>query len=72
MRNFKIVMTGPGRGEVFMDGEKVEGVRAVSFSAEVGESNSVILTFNAAAVEVEGLADVTTIGDDCRQFAKAS
>lgn len=72
MRNFKIVMTAPGQGDVFMDGEKVEGVKAVEFRAGVGQTSMVTLTFNAAEVEIEAEVEITTIGDSDRVFAKST
>lgn len=58
MHNFKIVMRGPGIGEVWLDGEKLEGVTAVGFHAEAGQANTVSLTFVANSVEIEGEAEV--------------
>lgn len=54
MHNFRIVLTAPGRGEVWMDGEKVQHVTSVEVRAAVNEINTVKLTFNAGNVEVEG------------------
>jgi len=34
-KQVRIVMTGHGRGEVFIDGKKIEGVTSVDFSAAI-------------------------------------
>ena len=72
MSNVKIVMADHGRGEVFIDGVKLDGVRAVSMSAEVDCANSVTLTMIPAEVEIEGVFDITTIGHESREFAKVA
>ena len=60
MANVKIVMTDHGRGSVFVDGVKINPVRAVEFRAEAdGSCNRVTLTLIPEQVEIEGPADVT-------------
>ena len=52
-------MTGHGRGDVWLDGVKVEAVRRVEFRAAVGmEANEVVLTLIPERVSVEGPAHV--------------
>jgi hypothetical protein len=46
------------KGEVWLDGEKMDGVRSVSFRAGVDEMNEVTLSFYAKSVEIKGPADV--------------
>lgn len=58
MANVKIVMSGHGRGEVFIDGHRIECVYAVEFNARTNERNEVCLTLIPKAVEIEGPADV--------------
>lgn len=65
----KIVMHAHGRGEVFVDGQKMSGVRAVRFSSEVDQTNRVTLELIAERVEIGGVADVTHIGSEAREFA---
>lgn len=75
MDKYRIVMTGHGRGEVFRNGEKLERVTRVEFSAGVQEMNTVTLTFHADEVEVDAEAvaqrDVTDIGDEARKYESA-
>lgn len=63
MDKFRIVLTGPGRGEVWRNGEKVSGVRAVTVRAGVEELNVVTLELFAAEVEIEGLAEFEEVGN---------
>ena len=58
MADFKILMTAHGRGEVFMDGQKIMGVVAVEFRARTDSMNEVILTLHADTVELEGPAEM--------------
>lgn len=71
MIKVRIVMSNHGRGEVFIDGNKVEGVRAVSFAAAVDQINVLEIKLGPAEVEIDGVADITTIGDTERRFEKA-
>lgn len=70
MSNIRIVMTGHGRGEVFVDGVKINKVTAVEFRASAGEGelNTLSLSFAPTHVKVEGEADVTNIGSTEREF----
>ena len=58
MKDFKIVMTGPGRGEVWLGGEKVESVVQVQFVASVNTVNRLILVLNVGNGEITGMGDV--------------
>lgn len=57
MDSFKIVLSSHGRGEVWRNGEKVSGVRAVTVRAGVDELNIVTLELFATEVEIEGQAE---------------
>lgn len=76
MHRLKLVMSGPSRGEIFIDGKKVEGVRGIDIRAAVDEINTVKLTLSCEAVEVDGdfidpdVVDITAIGDETRRFRK--
>lgn len=54
MRNFRIEITGPGRGKIFIDDVEIGGVRAVSFSSRVNEANVVHLEVFAATLNFVG------------------
>ena len=73
MHKFRIVMTAPSRGEIFMDGEQVKGVTAVQFRAAVDQISEVTLTLAASEVEIEtearGEIDTTGISSLSRTFA---
>lgn len=56
MADFKIELTAPGRGRVWMDGEELKGVRAVSLSAAVDQETLVTIAFTARQVEASGPA----------------
>lgn len=58
MADVKIVMTEHGRGDVFVDGRKVDGVRAVEFSGAVDRRNEVRLTLLTKTVSIEGPAEL--------------
>jgi hypothetical protein len=72
---YRIVMTGPGRGEVFRNGELVPGVTALEFRAGIDQANILILTMCVGETEIEADAaaqrDVTDISDDSRKYAAA-
>ena len=74
LHNFHIKMTAPNRGEVFMDGVKFKGVKAIEFHAALDHMPTVSLTLNAGSVEIEGggivYEDVTCMGDSERQFKR--
>lgn len=53
MDKFRIVMTGPGKGEVYRNGERIERVVGVSFTARAMETNVVTLEFAASEIEIE-------------------
>lgn len=56
MHKLKIVMTGPGRGTVYLDDEPVKCVTGIKFFASVDNVSSVVLTLNVldAIIEAEG------------------
>jgi hypothetical protein len=70
MHKFKITMTGANRGEIFIDGQKIPGVKAIEFSASASPDagSTLKLIFAAPEIVVEGVADITTIGDTERRF----
>lgn len=68
--SIRIVMSAHGRGEVYVDGVKIDRVRGFSFIAAVGECNRMLLDIVAARVEIEGPADVTDIGDEARRYVE--
>lgn len=59
MTDVRIILTGHGRGEVFIDGQKMPGVTAIEFSASTSGKNTLVLTIVPERVEVEGPAEVT-------------
>jgi len=73
----KVVFTGHGRGEVFVDGIKLKHVKGVNLRANVDHANVVDIELIPASVEIEGIFetnyihDTTTIESDSRQFARA-
>lgn len=66
--NVRVQMTGHGRGEVFIDGQKVPGVKAVEVMAAVDQLNEVRLTLMPHTIEVEGVFDVSTIDSGTREY----
>lgn len=55
----RIVLTGHGRGEVYLDGEKIDKVRRLKFTAGVGEGPNLLeLEICAERVEIIGPAEV--------------
>lgn len=61
MADIRIVMTGHGRGEVFVGGVKVEKVRKIEFSSEPACTNEVRVTIIPETVEIEGPAEVSRL-----------
>jgi len=57
-----IVMRGHGRGEVFIDGEKVKGVKGVEFAGKVNHANLVRLDIQPSKVIIDGVACLDTTG----------
>lgn len=64
----RVVLTGHGRGEVFINGEKMPCVRKVSIAAEAGNTNTVAIEINATTVDFIGRVDVTTIESEALEF----
>jgi hypothetical protein len=58
LQEVKIVMTGPGRGEVFLDGQKVDSVVSLNFNASVGCVNQLHLILNVGNGDITSMADV--------------
>lgn len=73
--SIRIVMTSHGKGEVFLDGRKVQHVTGVEFSSGVDRVNTVTLTVRASHVEIEGSAlvaiDKTSIESTDREYEAA-
>lgn len=53
MTDYKIVLTAPGRGEVYRDGELMHGVTGVSVRASVGGPTTVEIEMLADRVDIE-------------------
>lgn len=60
----RVVMTGHGRGEVFVNGEKLDGVRSVNLSAGINQENLVTLEIVATTVDISGNFYVATEKSD--------
>ena len=59
MTHVRISMTGHGRGEVFIDGEKVDRVRSIRFDADAHDmANELTLTILPETVEIDGPSSV--------------
>lgn len=71
MHDVKIAMTGPGRGELFLDGQPVAGVVGFKLEADVDHVNRLTIRMLVKKVDVDGVADVTTINDDSRKLEAA-
>lgn len=65
--NVRVVMTGHGRGEVWIDGVKVERVRGFEIGANTGQLNQIKLLVHAETIDIKGVFDVTTIEDESRR-----
>lgn len=61
MADVKIVMTGHGRGEVLIDGHKIDGVRGVEFKSGALGVNVLIIDMLPERVVIEGPADVVEV-----------
>jgi hypothetical protein len=61
MSKLRVVLSPGGTGQVYLDGEEIDGVCAVEIRGSVGEASEVILTFTCQDVEteIEGVEDVT-------------
>lgn len=71
MKKFRIHMTGPCRGKVWIDDVEMTGVVAISFRASHDAVTQVTLTMNASELEADGEEiDVTNMADTERRFAK--
>ncbi len=68
-----ISMSDHGRGEVFVDGAKIDGVLSIAFAAGVGEINTCTLAVSFKEIRIEGPSDivrVTNIGSESHEYAK--
>jgi len=54
--DFRIVMTGPGRGEIYRNGEMLNGVKGFVLSASVEEPTTLTVEFVVIGVEYCGPA----------------
>ena len=72
MAKVRVVLTGHGRGEVFVDGQKVERVKSVALTAAACKENRVTLTLIPDTVEIEGECEVTSMDDEVRRFVAFS
>ena len=66
--NVRVVLSSHGKGEVYINGAKVEGVVSVKCSAEVNAANRVEIALLPSKVEFSGIAEVTTIESEAREF----
>lgn len=66
-----IRMDRHGRGHVFIDGEPLRNVTKIGFFAGVDQINRVTLELLIPRVEIEGVAEVTTIEHKTRHHEKA-
>lgn len=57
--NVRIVLQALGRGEVFLDDKKIEGVMGLDFSAGAGKLNTLTLTLCVDKATIEGPAGTT-------------
>jgi len=58
-RNARISLDKIGRGEVFIDGQKVRGVRGLKLEGEVGDLPRLVLDVVVHEAEVDGETVVT-------------
>lgn len=62
--HIRIVMTGHGQGELFLNGNKIDGVLAFDVSAGIEKANAVKLEFIADSVDID-MADSTITKATC-------
>ena len=70
--DIRVVMSAHGRGEVFLNGQKLEGVNRIKIDVGVDQLNIVHVEFATSKVSFDGLVDLTDLGSYERRFAKAS
>lgn len=58
LSSFQILMTSPTTWDVFVNGKRLDGVRALTLDLEVGCVPSLRLDMEAGRGEVEGKAEV--------------
>ena len=66
----RIVMSAHGRGEVYIDGVKIEKVRGFSFMVDTVDRNRLLLDIVADRIEIDGVVDVTILGDEARCYGR--
>ncbi|MNO31432.1 hypothetical protein D3C76_214060 [compost metagenome] len=57
MADFKIIITGRGKGQVYRNGELLDGVMAVKVTAQANSLATVELTMAAGFVDLEVKAE---------------
>jgi hypothetical protein len=70
MSNVRIVMSNHGRGEVFIDGKKIDCARNVQLSAGVDQANQVTLMLIPDTLDFEGVADVTSMDMEVMEWRR--
>ena len=61
MSHIRIVMTGHGRGEVFVDGQQVQDVQSIQFAADARNcANEVVLTVTPKTLDIDAPAILAT------------
>jgi hypothetical protein len=69
MSTVKVVMSGHGKGRVFVDGHELNDVLAIRFATEARGTNLLILELSPQQVQIEGPIDVTIEGEQPKQAA---
>lgn len=71
MLTAKIVMSSHGRGEVFIDGQKISKLKGFKFEADGAAKNILTLIFLPEKVEIDAdEIDVTNLDSTEREFQK--
>lgn len=64
----KIELTAHGQGKIFIDGVEVHGVTGFSMKCSAGGTNELTISYMPHSIEIEGVAEITSIGDESRVF----
>lgn len=56
----RIVLTGHGRGNVWVDGQEIQGIIRIFVQAGMGDKNLITLNVVSSNIEIEGLMEVKT------------
>jgi hypothetical protein len=72
MHKFKIELTAPNRGKVWIDGQEMHGVKAISFSVAVDSTVEVNMTLGADEVSATGEIEVTAMNSQSRSYVAVS